>query len=162
MNQPSIRRASETDIDALITLYIAFHEFHVDGLPERLRIPESYDRVELRTSLKRIIASEESVIFLALVDKRAVGLAEVYLRHDQPDAQVVARSAYGYLQSLMVLDADRHHGLGTMLVTACEQWARERGANEMQLDSWEFDAGPLRFYELLDYKTLKRTLVKDI
>ncbi len=162
MNSFTIRPAGEQDIDALIPLYRAFHEFHVLGLPERLRIPENYDLVELRASLKRIIDGEKSAIFLALIDEERVGLAEVYLRHDQPDALVVARAAYGHLQSLMVLDEYRHHGLGTMLVEACEQWARERGASEMQLNTWEFDAGPLRFYASLNYRTLKRTLMKAL
>jgi GNAT superfamily N-acetyltransferase len=162
MHQPTIRSANEQDIDTLISLYIAFHEFHAQGLPERLRIPEQYDVVELRTSLKRVIAGEESAIFLALVDEMAVGLAEVYLRHDEPDALVMVRPAYGYLQSLMILDIYRHHGFGTLLVAACEQWARERGASEMQLNMWEFEAGPLRFYESIGYKTLRRTLIKAI
>jgi GNAT superfamily N-acetyltransferase len=162
MNQFAIRPASEQDIDALIPLYIAFHEFHVHALPERLRIPENYDLIELRASLKRIIDGEKSAIFLASVAEEVVGLAEVYLQHDEPDALVVPRAAYGHLQSLMVLDEYRHHGIGTMLVAACEQWARERGANEMQLETWEFNAGPLRFYESLHYRTLKRTLMKDL
>jgi GNAT superfamily N-acetyltransferase len=162
MNQFTIRPASEQDIEALVTLYIAFHEFHVHGLPDRLRIPENYDLIELRASLKRIIDGDESALFLAQDAEEVVGLAEVYLRHDEPDALVVVRTAYGHLQSLMVLDEYRQHGLGTMLVAACEQWARERGANEMQLETWEFDAGPLRFYESLHYRTLRRTLVKAL
>jgi GNAT superfamily N-acetyltransferase len=162
MHQPTIRLANEQDIDALITLYIAFHEFHVRGLPERLRLPEQYEVVELRASLKRIIAGNESAIFLALNDERTVGLAEVYLRHDEPDALIVERPVYGHLQSLMVLNVYRHQGVGTLLVAACEQWVRERGASEIQLNMWEFEAGPLHFYEYLGYKTLRRTLIKEL
>jgi hypothetical protein len=47
-------------------------------------------------------------------------------------------------------------------MTAAEAWARQHGATEMQLDTWEFDAGPLRFYEKTGYRTLKRVLVKAI
>ncbi len=32
----------------------------------------------------------------------------------------------------------------------------------MQLDIWEFPAGPLHFYEDLGYRTLKRHLVVDL
>jgi diamine N-acetyltransferase len=53
-------------------------------------------------------------------------------------------------------------GLGRLLVEVAQQWARERGATEMQLDIWEFAAGPLHFYERLGYRTLKRHLVVDL
>jgi hypothetical protein len=32
----------------------------------------------------------------------------------------------------------------------------------MKLDVWEFDAGPTRFYEQVGYRTLKRTLVREL
>ena len=32
----------------------------------------------------------------------------------------------------------------------------------MKLDAWEFAAGPLGFYEKNGYKTLKRTLIKEL
>ena len=66
---------------------------------------------------------------------------------------------FGYLQSLIVSAAFRAQGLGRLLVEAAQQWARERGATEMQVDIWEFAAGPLHFYERLGYRTLIRHLV---
>ena len=39
---------------------------------------------------------------------------------------------------------------------------RERDATQMKLDAWEFAAGPLGFYEKNGYKTLKRTLIKEL
>ncbi len=161
MNRLTIRLATGRDIDALIDIYIEFHEFHVRGVPDQLRIPETYDRLELQASLKRIISGSTSAIFLAEIEDAVAGLAEVYLRQSEPDPAVVTRK-YGYLQSLMVLEPYRQHGIGSQLVEAVEQWAKEQGASEMHLDTWEFAAGPLRFYEALGYRTLKRTMTKHI
>ncbi len=161
MPQPCVRPATEQDINALITLYIEFHEFHVRGMPDRLRIPEMYDYTELRQPLKRIIASDRSTIFVADVSGVLVGLAEVYLRQDEPASTMVTRT-YGYLQSLMVLEAFRHKQVGSQLVAVAEQWARAKRASEMQFETWEFERGPLHFYEALNYRTLKRRLVRDL
>lgn len=156
-----IRPATEQDIDALIDLYIEFHEFHVRGVPDRLRIPKSYDRVGLSDSLKNIITDEDSTIFVAELDGVVVGLAEVYLRQSEADDAVVQRT-YGHLQSLMVLEAYQHRGLGSRLTAAAELWASELGASELQLNAWEFEVGPLHFYEGLKYHTIKRLMAKDL
>lgn len=157
----SIRLATERDVDTLIDLYIEFHEFHARGVQDRLCIPERYDRVGLTNALKQIIAGEESAIFVAEYNGTITGLAEVYLRRSEADDVVVQRR-YGHLQSLMVLEAYRHHGIGSRLVQTAEQWAREHGASELQLDTWEFEAGPLHFYEGLRYHTIRRTMAKDL
>jgi GNAT superfamily N-acetyltransferase len=46
-------------------------------------------------------------------------------------------------------------------VEAAQNWAKEKGAAEMRLETWEFPGGPLPFYEKIGYRTIKRTLKKD-
>lgn len=164
MNDVKIRLADEQDLKVLCRLYIEFHEFHVRGVPERVRSsgdPDKYDCSELYPKLEKIIKSEDSVIFLAEVDHKPIGLAEVYIREDKPDPARVCRR-YGFLQSLIVTQKTRKHGIGKKLVETAESWAKGKGATEMQLDIWEFEAGPLDFYENLGYRTLRRTLVRGL
>jgi len=158
---PIIRQATENDIPNLIQLYIEFHEFHVWGVPDRLRIPDAYDEAGLYDSLHAILSSENSAIFVAEVNGNLVGLAEVYIRQDKPEPLVVTHR-YGFLQSLLVTARQRKNGIGKELVFTAQQWAKEHGATEMQLDIWEFDEGPLHFYERLGYRTLKRHMVADL
>lgn len=160
----SIRRATEQNIDTLIFLYDEFHAFHVRGVPDRLRFPaQTTDEymAEIRQMLSDLLKREDAAIFLVRVGETAAGLAEVYIKQDEEHPLTIAHH-YGYLQSLIVLESFRKHGLGKLLVRAAEQWARERGATEMQLDTWEFDAGPLHFYEHLGYRTLRRHMVAEI
>ncbi len=96
-----------------------------------------------------------------VVGDQVVGLAEVYVRQDEPHPLVVPHR-YGHLQSLIISASVRKQGLGRLLVEAAHHWAKERGATEMQLDIWEFEAGPLHFYEHLGYRTLKRHLIIDL
>jgi GNAT superfamily N-acetyltransferase len=69
---------------------------------------------------------------------------------------------YGYLQSLMVDAAFRRQGIATQLMAAAERWAQEHGAVEMRLQIWEFDGDPLPFYERRGFRTLRRTLVREL
>ncbi len=156
-----IRRATEYDIDALIRLYEGFHLFHVEGVPDRLRTSESAspgEVAELKDALNKIVQREDATIFVAVVGELVVGLAEVYMREDV-DHPLVVPHRHGHLQSLIVSASVRKRGMGKLLVEATQQWAKDKGATEMQLDIWEFEAGPLHFYERLGYRTLKRLMV---
>jgi len=62
----------------------------------------------------------------------------------------------------MVAASWRRTGIGARLVDAVEVWARERGAREMRLETWEFPAGPLAFYTARGYRTLRRTLARPL
>ena len=152
------------DLEALCRLYVGFHEFHVRGVPDRLISlggPDAYDCSEMYPKLEKIINGENSVILLAEVAGQPAGLAEVHVREDQPDPARLSRK-YAYLQSLMVQEELRRHGAGTTLLEAAEKWGKERGATEIRLDTWEFAEGPLEFYEHRGYRTLRRTLVRQL
>ena len=164
MNNLSVRPAQEQDVAALADLYVELHAFHVEHLPERLRMAESAlnqpDPV-LEQGIRRILADAVSAIFVAEIDGRAAGLAEVSVREPDPNPLTVTRR-YAHVQSMVVARGFRHLGIGARLIEAAQHWAKERGAAEMRLDVWEFAAGPLPFYEALGYRTLRRTLVKAL
>ncbi|MGE5654472.1 MAG: GNAT family N-acetyltransferase, partial [Bacillota bacterium] len=69
---------------------------------------------------------------------------------------------YVYLQSLMVSHHARRWGIGRQLMDTVHQWARSQGAAEVRLETWEFPEGPQRFYEVMGYRTLRRTLVNEL
>lgn len=62
----------------------------------------------------------------------------------------------------MVKQSERAGGIGTQLMQTAHQWATKHGADEARLDVWEFDTGPLPFYEKLGYETLRRQLVHKL
>jgi GNAT superfamily N-acetyltransferase len=165
MNEVTVRPADLRDRDALWRLYVGFHEFHVREVPDRLvSIPDPLneaDRSELYAAVTKIINSEAAALLVAEADGRAVGLAEVYLRRDEPNPRTVEYT-YGLLQSLMVEELFRRRAIGTRLLVAAERWARDKGATEMRLNMWEFDQGPLRFYKASGYRTLRRTFVRKL
>ena len=160
-----VRLAELHDREALCRLYHQFHEFHVSRVPDRLQSlgkpPETYEGSELYLALEKIIVGDNSALFLAQVADQPIGMAEVYLRQDDPNPCRVSYR-HGYLQSLMVDEAFRQHGVGRRLIEATHTWAKARGATEMRLETWEFAQGPLEFYRRMGYRTLRRTLVRGL
>lgn len=160
-----LRLATEEDIWRLGQLYWEFHRFHVLGVADRLRLPASSDEANesnrLEAGLRTLIQREDAALFVLEMEASIVGFAEVYLRQDEEQPLTVAHR-YGYLQSLFVCASYRKRGLGEALMKAVHHWAKEKGATEIRLESWEFAQGPVPFYERLGYRTLRRTLVAPI
>jgi ribosomal protein S18 acetylase RimI-like enzyme len=163
--RPRIRKATAADIDQILKLYFEFHEFHVKGVSHYLVSigqPEGKTNSELMGTLKGIIDGENSRIFVAEVPGRLAGLMEIYIRQDDPGNRHLRHHRYGHIQSLVVSEPYREQGIGKLLVETAHQWARDKGADEIRLDVWEFEAGPLGFYECLGYHTIKRTLAREL
>jgi GNAT superfamily N-acetyltransferase len=159
-----VRRACADDLEQLCRLYVAFHEFHVQGVPERLRSlgePAQFDCAALVATLAQLLDRPDAALFVASEGDELLGLAELYLRQDtEHHATVVHR--YGHLQSLMVREEERRRRVGTQLLEEAERWAASQGAEELRLDVWEFADGPTPFYERCGYRTLRRTLVRPL
>lgn len=161
-----VRLATEEDIARLCLLYWEFHLYHVLGVAGRLRMPESSSEErnshnQLETELRTIIEREDATIFVVEIEEIIVGFAEIYLRQDEEQPLTVAHR-YGYLQSLLVSAPYRKRGLGEALMKAAHQWAKEKGATEIQLEAWEFAEGPVPFYEKRGYRTHKRSMVVNM
>lgn len=159
-----IRPAHRQDLPALCRLYHELHRFTFQGAPDRLRAVNEFDYFGpswLSLTQAKLIDAINIAIWVAEVNGAVVGLAEVYLREDEKEAQHTAYR-FGYLQSLVVSQMWRGRGIGRQLLAAAEAWSRSQGATELRLESWEFDQGPLGFYERQGYRTLRRTLVRQL
>ncbi|MCB9433952.1 MAG: GNAT family N-acetyltransferase [Ardenticatenaceae bacterium] len=160
-----IDAATLVDREALCRLYYEFHEFHVLGVPDRLlslgQPPQTHAASELYHAVSKVIKGADSAILIAKINDQPIGLAEIYIKQEEPNPLRTAYR-YGHLQSLLVTAACRGQGVGAKLLEAAQQWAKDRGAAEMRLETWEFDEGPLPFYEKNHYQTLRRTLVRTL
>jgi len=160
-----IRPAEESDLNVLCDLYYEFHEFHADHLPAYLRSlgePSADDRMALTEKIKVIIQGSDSAILVAEDSGRVIGFAEIYLKHPDPTNPYLTPTPHAHLQSLSVTRAFRRKGIGSQLMLSAEAWVKSRGALEMRLDTWEFSAGPLDFYQKTGYCTFRRSLMKNL
>jgi GNAT superfamily N-acetyltransferase len=146
MDTPIIRQAIPQDIDALISLYIGFHqEFaarHKDAFREENVSKTTQGKLgivglivsheaEARRLLHLFLKSEQATIFVAEREGKLVGFIEVAMQQDHPGLlSAIQRSGPGYPGSFWLSDPSyRKQGVGRALVIAASRWAQEQKAS---------------------------------
>ena len=92
-----------------------------------------------------LIQSPESAVFLAEAEGHAVAFAQCGLRHDYVEGKD-SDGPVGYLEGIYVETAYRGRGIAKMLLSLCEDWARDMGCSEFASDTELHNADGLRFH----------------
>jgi GNAT superfamily N-acetyltransferase len=107
----TVRSAESSDAGALLPLASSFAtSFTVDA-----------ERFE--SQLGAILADPASALSVALYDAEIVGYAAASLH-----PTLYANGPVGWIEELIVHPAHRRRGVGQLLVSTVERWARSRGA----------------------------------
>ena len=130
------RRASIGDLDVLLPLFLGYLAFYQRDHPADAVGNFLADR----------IGNGQSVVFLALLDGRAVGFTQLY-----PSFASLALKPGWILNDLFVEQAQRGRGVARALMACALQLARETGAREIFLQTARSNASAQRLYESLDY-----------
>lgn len=133
---PTVRRATTADLDALGPLFDAYRGFY----------DKRSDPAGGRAFLQQRLANDESVVFLAEIDGRALGFTQLYPLFSSTRMQRV-----WLLNDLFVAADARGHGVGAALLAAAEAHARDSGACELMLETAN-DNPARRLYERAGYR----------
>lgn len=90
------------------------------------------DEMELKREMEKIIEGKISAIFLYNIDNEYVGFSQVGLRMDYVEG--TSSSPVGYLEGIYVRENYRKNKIGTELLKAGEQWAKEKNMMEFASD----------------------------
>ena len=131
----AIRPAGPADIEALVAGYEWL--FAPPGA-----MPPRWDPDAAAQALGRAIAADGCEVFLAEHDGELVGLCTVYL-----DLDSVRFGSRAWVEDLAVHPERRSLGTGKRLLDTAKDWARERGATHLELDSAETREAAHRFYD---------------
>ena len=108
-----------------------------------------------------LIQEPDSELLLALQQEEVVGFAALKIMQTPPYA-CLQPHRYCYIFDLVVQKKRRGKGIGTLLLKEAERWARERGAEYMELGVLEANQGAQRLYARCGYLGAMRTLRKRI
>ena len=92
-----------------------------------------------------LIRSDESAVFLAEAGGQTIAFAQCGLRHDYVEGKD-SDGPVGYLEGIFVEEAYRGRGIARMLLSLCENWAREMGCAEFASDTELHNEEGLRFH----------------
>jgi GNAT superfamily N-acetyltransferase len=132
----TIRPAARDEVDQVAGMYQWL--FDPPGYT-----PEWWDPARAVSALAEAVESDDAVVLVA--DPRQgvlVGLCTAYL-----DLNSVRYGLRCWIEDLAVDPAHRSTGIGSRLLAAAREWASDRGATHLELDTGEARVDAQRFYE---------------
>jgi GNAT superfamily N-acetyltransferase len=133
----AIRIAGLQDLDSVVPLFDGYRQFYG-------RMP---DEVLARAFLQERIAREESVIFLAEAESRAVGFAQLY-----PSFTSHGAARTWILNDLFVDPGSRKRGIASLLLETAVAFSKETGAVRLSLATNVANQNAQALYERRGWK----------
>lgn len=104
--------------------------------------PPSWDPRRAEVALRQAIDSHDSAVLVAVDGGELVGFITAY-----QDLHSVRFGYRAWVEDFAVHPERRSQGIGKALLDAAKDWARERGATHLELDSGDARHEAHRFYE---------------
>jgi GNAT superfamily N-acetyltransferase len=130
----TIRPARPDEVEAVVPMY----EWLFAAPGSR---PPAWDPVRAGEALAEAIQATDSVVLVAEEAGSLVGICTAYL-----ELNSVRFGRRCWVEDLAVDPERRSQGIGKALLDAARQWARERGATHLELDSGLDREEAHRFY----------------
>ena len=108
-------------------------------------VPPRWDADRARAAIAEAIEDAEAAVLVAEHRGELLGLCTAYL-----DMNSVRFGPRCWVEDLAVSPDHRSQGVGKALLDAAKDWARDRGATHLELDSGDARADAHRFYERED------------
>jgi len=97
-----------------------------------LELWPDHSREEMETEFASLLERDDAACFLCLWEQNPVGFAQCQLRRDYVEGADF--SPVGYLEGIFVSEGFRGRGIARQLLSACENWAKEKGCREFASD----------------------------
>ena len=108
-------------------------------------LPPAWDAGRAREAIAETIAGDDSTMLVAEHRGELLGFCSAYI-----ELNSVRYGIRCWVEDLAVNPEHRSEGVGRKLLDAAKDWARERGATHLELDSGEARKEAHRFYERED------------
>ena len=132
-----VREASVSDVGLISPLFDKYRQFYKC----ESNIVRASEYLESRLTKK------ESIIFICLSDKTAIGFVQLY-----PTFCSVELSRIFVLYDLYILSSHRNLGAGTRLMNTAKKYAIDHGASRLDLETETNNQMAQALYEKLGYE----------
>ena len=151
-----VTAATDADTEQLCAIYFELFTHQHRGRPDLFREPrpgdpEEVERLAAFISEQRRL--ENATILVARDGDSVLGFVHVDLRRIAEAATVPFRRARcdAWIRHIAVSKTAHRRGVGRSLNDAAKDWAQERGAADVGLQVWDFNAGASAFFESVGY-----------
>jgi GNAT superfamily N-acetyltransferase len=132
---PEVRAATPEEVGDVLEMYEWLFA------PPGAR-PPRWDPQRATAALGRAVSSDGAVVLVATLGEEFVGFCTAY-----DDMESVRFGRRVWVEDLAVHPERRSLGTGKRLLDGAKDWARDRGASHLELDSAETRADAHRFYD---------------
>ena len=133
----SIRKATINDLDSLTELFNSYRLFY----------QQESDIPGAKSFIKERLLNEDSVVFIAYEEGKAVGFVQLY-----PTFSSVSMKRSWILNDLYVNASARKKGFGEKLLQKAIEFAEETGAKGLFLETGQENETAQRLYEKIGFK----------
>ena len=155
----SIREATSSDMETLIGLFYESDVLHWNALPNHFDDPGEPARGEAFVS--HLLGEENGVILVAERASEVVGLVHLAV-FDERSGPYRRKHPHAHIGDVVVTSEHRRTGVGRLLMAAAHDWAKARGAAEIELTVWDFNRDATALYESLGYQATRRIMRKPL
>jgi ribosomal protein S18 acetylase RimI-like enzyme len=155
MERVRITMAGAERVDALEPLWKSLSAHHGALTPAELPVRPPAEAWPARRERYREALDEGALLFLAEDAERPVGYAFARQRA-APESLAVERLLE--VETVAVLPEARGGGIGTALMEAVEDWAREHGIEHLSVSVRTANEGATRLYERRGFRSLYQTM----
>jgi GNAT superfamily N-acetyltransferase len=124
-------------IRSLVPLFDAYRQFY----------GQAPSPGKAKAFLSERLRKNESVVFLASVNGRLVGFAQMY-----PSFSSISMKRIWILNDLFVSRSERRRGAGAILLEQCKRFATKTGAKVLSLETKKSNLAAQRLYRALGWK----------
>ncbi len=135
-----VRRAALADIPELLVLLESLYELEVDY---------QFERDKQARGLELLADADNACVFVAEYEGEVVGMCSV-----QTVISTVQGTPSGWVEDVVVLDKFRGCGIGSKLLQAIDEWARENDVSRLQLLADDKNDKAIGFYHKHQWQTM--------
>lgn len=147
-----IRRAQETDLEAIDRLLYQVNMVHYKGRPDLFKAGEKkYTDQEFR----ELLQDESSPVFVAVDEKGNVQGYAFCIFQQKKNHNILTDIRTLYIDDLCVDEACRGQHIGSALYEYVKAFAKEQGCYNLTLNVWALNEPARRFYEKCGLKPQK-------
>ena len=149
-----IQFAKDENIEDIMNLLLQVHKVHSSIRPDIFKLGSTkYSNDEL----KKIIADDDSPIFVAIEGGKVIGYAFLQIKKVENNRSL-ENCKYIYIDDICVDEKSRGKGVATMIFNRVKEYSKEINCDYLRLNVWKGNEKALKFYEGLGFVELKREM----
>lgn len=151
----TIREAGLDELPRIADLKRQIHEVHVNGRPDLFAPYKDLNAFAEHS------AAKNCTLLLAETAQQVVGFAMIQYV-DRPASPYMNARKFVHVEEFCVDENHKRMGIGTGLMDALKQIAREKGYPRIELDVWGFNEGAKQFYEAVGMNAYRTFMEMEV